>query len=150
MFDLEKCILTSMKEHDDVKKAVFKAIKAEKQKFLTAEHAGTYDDAAEIAIIRKLVKQRDEAIEQYSKANRYDLVESEKAEMDVLMAMLPVPATREEIETAVLNWTQDNLVTTMPAAIPKHLMGTVIKHIKEIVPNAEGKLVAEVVKSHLV
>ena len=47
------------------------------------------DDAAVIAIIDKLVKQRKDSITQFSAGNRPDLVEKETAELQVLEAYLP-------------------------------------------------------------
>ncbi len=47
------------------------------------------DDAAVIAIIDKLVKQRKDSITQFSAGNRPDLVEKETAELQVLQAYLP-------------------------------------------------------------
>jgi uncharacterized protein YqeY len=47
------------------------------------------DDAAVIAIIDKLVKQRKDSIAQFTAGNRPDLVEKESAELSVLEAYLP-------------------------------------------------------------
>ena len=47
------------------------------------------DDAAVVAIVDKLVKQRKDSIQQFSAGNRPDLVEKERAEMQVLEGYLP-------------------------------------------------------------
>ena len=59
------------------------------------------DDAQITAVIAKLVKQRHDAIEQYTAANRADLAEKEQAEIDVLSCYLPKPLTEAEIEQMI-------------------------------------------------
>ncbi len=44
------------------------------------------DDMAVLAIVEKLIKQRKDSIEQFAKAGRTDLVDKEKAELDLLSA----------------------------------------------------------------
>lgn len=61
----------------------------------------TVDDAAVISIIEKLIKQRKDSIEQFAKAGRNDLVEREKAELDLLSGYLPQQMSDAELEAAV-------------------------------------------------
>ena len=58
----------------------------------------TLDDAAVIAIVDKLIKQRKDSIEAFVKANRQDLADKEAAEMQVLQAYLPARLSADEIE----------------------------------------------------
>ena len=59
------------------------------------------DDAAVIAIIEKMMKQRKDSISQFEKANRDDLVAIEAAEMTILQAYLPAQMSDNEVEAAV-------------------------------------------------
>ncbi len=59
------------------------------------------DDAAVIAIIDKLVKQRKDSITQFTAGNRPDLVEKEAAELLVLEAYLPQRLGADEVATEV-------------------------------------------------
>jgi len=59
------------------------------------------DDAAVLAIIDKLIKQRRDSIEQFAKAGRTDLVDKEKAELDLLSGYLPQQMTESEIVAAI-------------------------------------------------
>ncbi len=59
------------------------------------------DDAAVIAIIDKLVKQRKDSITQFTAGNRLDLVEKEAAELTVLEAYLPKRLSVEEVGAEV-------------------------------------------------
>lgn len=57
----------------------------------------TLDDAAVVAIIDKLLKQRKDSIEAFEKAERKDLADKEKAESIVLQAYLPARLSAEEV-----------------------------------------------------
>ncbi|MEP6875872.1 MAG: GatB/YqeY domain-containing protein [Burkholderiales bacterium] len=59
------------------------------------------DDAAVIAIVDKLVKQRKDSIAQFTSGNRPDLVEKEAAELQVLEGYLPQRLSAEEVATQV-------------------------------------------------
>ena len=59
------------------------------------------DDAAVGAVIEKLVKQRKDSVTQYEAANRQDLADIEKAEIEILSAYLPEKMGSEEVAAAV-------------------------------------------------
>jgi len=51
--------------------------------------------------VRRAVKQRKDSIEQYEKGGRMDLVEAEKAELQILESYLPQGMSDQELEAAV-------------------------------------------------
>jgi uncharacterized protein len=59
------------------------------------------DDAAIIAVIEKMLKQRRDSIAQYESANRHDLADAEKYEVGVLQAYMPQPLSESEVDAAV-------------------------------------------------
>ena len=59
------------------------------------------DDAAVIAIVDKLIKQRKDSITAFTQASRMDLADIEAAEMTVLAAYLPQRLSADEVSAEV-------------------------------------------------
>lgn len=59
------------------------------------------DDAAVIAIIEKMLKQRKDSIEHYEAAKRFDLAAVEKDEVEILTAYMPKALSDGEIEVFI-------------------------------------------------
>ncbi|MGY6214769.1 GatB/YqeY domain-containing protein [Methylolobus aquaticus] len=74
------------------------------------------DDAAVIAVLDKMLKQRRESISQYEKGGRQDLAEIERAEIEVLQPFLPHPLSEAELTSLIedaLNRTAANAIGDM-------------------------------------
>jgi uncharacterized protein YqeY len=59
------------------------------------------DEAEALKILQGLVKQREDSVDQYVKANRPELADKERAEIGVLKGYLPAEVTDDEIAAAV-------------------------------------------------
>jgi uncharacterized protein len=59
------------------------------------------DDTLVIAIIDKMIKQRKDSIEAFTKADRQDMADKEATEITVLQAYLPARLSADEVLTAV-------------------------------------------------
>ena len=95
-------------------------------------------------VISGQIKQRRDSIEQYGKADRRDLAESEEEEIRVLQAFLPEPLGEGELERIV-----DEAVSEVGAASAKD-MGKVMKALMpKVSGRADGKLVNELVRRKL-
>lgn len=95
-------------------------------------------------VVKKLVKQRKESIEQFQQAGRTDLVDQETAELKVLEVYLPAQMGREQIEALVTE-----VIATLGAKTIKD-MGPVMKEvIAKSGGAADNKVVSEVIKSKL-
>jgi uncharacterized protein YqeY len=88
------------------------------------------DDAAVIAIVEKLIKQRKECISQFQAANRDDLVAIENAELVVLQAYMPAQMSEAEVAAVVAK-----VVAEVGATGPQD-MGKVMGVVK---PQLAGK-----------
>ncbi|MFN7520380.1 MAG: GatB/YqeY domain-containing protein [Lysobacteraceae bacterium] len=77
------------------------------------------DDAAVLAVLEKMVKQRKDSISQYEAAGRDDLAAVEKAEMAVIQAYLPAPLSEAEIDAAIQAAIAEAGAGTGPAAMGK-------------------------------
>lgn len=95
-------------------------------------------------VIKKLVKQRKESIEQFTTGGRKDLADQEAAELKILETYLPAQMGRDQIEKLV-----GEVITALNAKTPKD-MGPVIKEvIARSAGSADSKTVSEVVKAKL-
>jgi len=102
------------------------------------------DDAAVVAIVDKLIKQRKDSIAAFAQANRTDLVDKETAEVKVLEAYLPQRLSAEETTATVAA-----LVAELGAAGPAD-MGRVMAAAKaRLAGKAEMGLVSAAVKQAL-
>ena len=94
-----------------------------------------------LRVIRALVKQRSDSIEQFRAAGRDDLVEKESAERAVLTAYLPAAPDEAEVERVVRE-----MIAEVGATSPKE-MGRVMKPaLERLGPAADGKLVSQVAR----
>jgi len=103
------------------------------------------DDEA-IAVIRRLVKQRKDSIEQFEKGGRQDLADNEKAEMKILEEFLPAQMSEEKIREIVLKKKEEMGV------IDKSKMGIFIGAVMKdaaAAGGADGSMVKRIVEELL-
>ena len=156
MLDINELIKSSMKSGDKVALRAYKNLKAEIQKVKTAKNAKPYTDAAEIQLISKMCKNLEDAILDFSKAHREDLVSDYTSELEVLKKLLPEPVNESQICSFVERYClNNNFVGNTEAQeniiqIPKKEMGKVIKVVKETYPQADGKLISSIVKKYVI
>src|SRR6476660_61859 len=145
---LSKQIVTdltaAMKAQDASRLSTLRMVKAAMMN-RQIEKGSELDDDDMQKLLRSLVKQRRDSIEQYEKAGRQELVDKEKAEIEVIETYLPQAASQEEIEQAVTAAIAETGATSMKD------MGGVMKTVQAALAgkNADGKLVSEAVKARL-
>ena len=102
------------------------------------------DDAAVIAIVEKLIKQRKDSISQFQAANRDDLVAIENAELIVLQAYMPAQMSEAEVAAVVAK-----VVAEVGASGPQD-MGKVMGVVKpQLAGKADMGIVSAQVKAAL-
>ena len=147
--DIDELIKQSMKAKTRTRTEVLRAIKTAFLVHETQKNAKPLDKATEIAIIKKLRDQRIDNAEQYRMAGRQDLYDNEMAESLILNEFLPkVPDDKVLalglVEVCALQGCEDG------PKIPKSKMGIIIKELKAMFPAADGKQIADLVKSCVV
>ena len=152
MLNVDDLIKESMKSRNQTELRAYKNLKAEIQAFKTAKNAKLYDEAAEISIIKKYCEKLEKSILSFSEAHREDLVAEYSDELEVLRKLLPDPLTESDIEYILYNWAdEENFMdysgSDLPEIkIPKKEMGRAIKYLKSKFPQADGKVISEIVK----
>lgn len=137
-------LTTAMKAQDAARTSTLRMAKAALMN-RQIEKGSELDDDDVQKLLRSLVKQRRDSIEQYEKAGRQELVDKERAEIDVIETYLPQAASQEEIEQVVAAVIADTGASSMRD------MGKVMKAAQSALAgkNADGRLVSEVVKAKL-
>ncbi len=133
----------AMKEKDTIKKDTVQMVRVailqiEKDKGIEV------DDNKIIEIIAKEVKGKKDALIDFEKGERQDLIEQTNKEMAILSQYLPKQLSKEEIKTQV-----EEIIKTLGATSIKD-MGPVMKEAKaKIGAAADGRAINEVVKELL-
>jgi len=96
----------------------------------------------DLSIIKKQIQIHDEQISMYDANSRKDLADLYREQNKILKFLLPPEISEDKIQEAVM--------TSYPNGFTQKEMGKVIKEIKTIYPTADGKLISEVVKQHIV
>lgn len=139
---IDKMIMEALKAGEKVKAGAFRMLKAEFLVFKTAKNARPLDDTAEISIIKKMIKQRQDAAKEYLEAGRLELADNELDEVEVLKVLLPAEITEEQITEAV----KEVANTVEPV---KKNMGVFMKTVKAKYPTADGKMISQIVSGFL-
>jgi hypothetical protein len=135
---IEKDLVAAMKAKEELRLSVLRMAKAAlvNKKIELGKALG---DAEALAVLRTLIKQRRDSVEQFRKGNRDDLADKEEAEIKIVEHYLPEGASEEEIDAAVAVAIQETGATSakdlgkvMKAAMAK-LAGKTVdgKHVNE-------------------
>jgi uncharacterized protein YqeY len=110
-------------------------------------------DVEEAQILTTLIKQRKESVESFTKGDRPELAEKERAEIGMIESYLPQPAGEDEVRAIVVGAIQtltDDNAGVKPG--PRD-MGTAMKVVQQRILasglRADGKMVSEMVKAEL-
>ena len=149
---IDNLIKEATLEKNSAKKEAYRAIKAEL--LLNSSSKNPKPDGRminigdktlselEISIIRKQIQIREEQVSMYEANSRKDLADMYKEQMNYLKELLPPEISKDKIQEAV--------VTAYPNGYSQKEIGKVIKEIKTIYPTADGKLISDIVKEHII
>ena len=137
-------MVAAMKSRDEARLSALRMMKAAlmKQK---VDSPQPVDEAAEMQLLKTLIKQRTEAAEAFRKAGRVEQAEKEEAERALIETYLPSAATEQEVEAAVAEALAETGATS-----PKQ-MGLVMKAAQARLAGktVDGKALSDKVRSRL-
>lgn len=103
------------------------------------------DEAAEMQIMKSLVKQRQESAEMFRKGGRPELAEKEEVEMGVIESFLPAAPAEEEMDAAIAAALAETGITSLKQ------MGVVMKAAQAALTGkrVDGKVLSDKVRAKL-
>lgn len=105
---------------------------------------GVVTPEKEVQILQKLVKQRRDSITEFEKANRTDLIDKEKEEVEVIEKYLPAMMSQDEVTAAI-----QKIVAETGATSQKEMGKVMGIASKQLAGKADNKMIADTVKSLL-
>ena len=135
---------TAMKAKDQVSLRGIRAIKSAILLFNTSGAAESMDTEKEIALLQKLVKQRQDSLDIYEKQGREDLAVVEREEIEVIMRYLPKQLSEDELKVAI-----KDIMTRLGATTMKDMGRVMGEASKEFAGKADGKTISMEVKALL-
>jgi len=137
-------MVAAMKSGDAARLSALRMLKAAlmKQK---VDSPKPVDAAAEMQVLKILIKQRMDAAEMYRAAGRTESAEKEEAEKAMLEAYLPAGASEEEVDAAIAAAMAETGATTIKQ------MGVVMKAVQAKLTgkSVDGKALSDKVRSKL-
>ncbi len=141
---VQQDMVAAMKSRDEARLSALSMIKAAlmKQK---VDSPKPLDEAAEMQVLKSLVKQRTDAAEMFRKGGRADQAEKEEAERALIESYLPAGATEAEIDAAIAEAMAETGITSLKQ------MGQVMKATQARLKGktVDGKALSDKVRSKL-
>ena len=143
---INESIKDSMKEKNrlrlDSLRAIKSAILIEKTKSGSKDHI---EESVVLKILQKMVKQRNDSAKIYLEQNRKELADVEASQANIISEFLPTQLSESELSEMI-----DKVIEEVGAESMKD-MGNVISKVNERVSGqAEGRVIAEIVKKKLI
>lgn len=132
----------ALKTKNEIKKNVVNMARAAIKQY-EVDHREELDDEGIIEVLTKQVKMRKDALADFEKAGRTDLLDVYKAEIEVLQAYLPAQLSEDEVRTIIVNTMEEEGISP-----EKKNMGAVMKAVMpKLKGKADGGIVKKVVDS---
>lgn len=134
----------AMKAKDQGALRGIRAIKSAILLFKTDGSGNELNESAEIKLLQKLVKQRQDSLDIFVKQNREDLAQTEREEIEVIMRYLPTQMEGSELENEI------KAIIAETGAVSAKDMGKVMAAANaKLSGKADGKAISEVAKKLL-
>ncbi len=135
---------TAMKAKDQISLRGIRAIKSAILIYNTSGAGDELNQEREIALLQKLVKQRQDSLDIFEKQGRDDLAKIEREEIEVIMRYLPKQLSEDELKEAI-----KSIMTRLSANTMKDMGRVMGEASKEFAGKADGKTISAVVKALL-
>ena len=143
--ELNTKLKEAMREKNTVALESLRAIKSAILLLQTQSGAKETPDDSEITkLLQKLVKQRKESASIFRQQGRDDLAEPEEAQIEVISQFLPEQLSASAVEKVI-----DEVIATVGATTMKDMGKVMGMANKKLAGQADGKLIAEIVKKRL-
>jgi len=141
---VQQDMVAAMKSRDEARLSALRMIKAALMK-AKVDSPKPLDEAAEMQILKSLMKQRTDAAEIFHKAGRTEQAQKEEAERALIETYLPAAAGEQEIDAAIAEALAETGVTALKQ------MGVVMKAVQARLKGktVDGKSLSEKVRSKL-
>ncbi|MGO9096150.1 MAG: GatB/YqeY domain-containing protein [Bryobacteraceae bacterium] len=134
----------AMKSRDEMRLSALRMLKTALKK-QEVDSMKPLDEKTELQVLNMLIKQRREAAQMFRQGGRAELAEKEEAELKLIEAYMPAPASGEEIETAIAEALAETGVTALKQ------MGVVMKAAQARLSGkrVDGKALSDKVRARL-
>jgi len=141
---VQQDMVAAMKSRDEARLSALRMIKAALMK-AKVDSPKPLDDAAEMAILKQLVKQRVDAAEAFRAAGRAEQAAKEEAERVLIEGYLPAAASETDIDSAIAEALAETGVTSLKQ------MGVVMKAAQAKLKGktVDGKALSDKVRARL-
>jgi uncharacterized protein YqeY len=141
---VQQDMVAAMKAKQEARLSALRMIKAALMK-AKVDSPKPLDEAAEMQVLKSLIKQRSEAAEMFHKAGRTEQAQKEEAERVLIEGYLPAGATEAEIEGAIGEAMAETGITSLKQ------MSVVMKAVQAKLKGktVDGKALSEKVRSKL-
>ena len=141
---VQKDMVAAMKARQEARLSALRMIKAALMK-LKVDSPKPLDEAAEMQVLKSLIKQRIDAADAFRKAGRSEQADKEEAERALIESYLPAAATEQEIEAAITEALAETGATSLKQ------MGVAMKAAQARLKGktVDGKALSDKVRSRL-
>lgn len=142
MINVDELISNARKEGN---KTALKTLQLIKSEFSKVEHSGTkLDNVEQLKILKRMKNQYEQAVEEFKKGGREDLVGEEEQELELICSLLP-----EQVDESVVTKYIDELCNELGDKLSMRDIKPILTKVQEKYPMVDGKLVSSIIKDHL-
>lgn len=142
MINVDELISNARKEGN---KTALKTLQLIKSEFSKVEHSGTkLDNVEQLKILKRMKNQYEQAVEEFKKGGREDLVGEEEQELELICSLLP-----EQVDESVVTKYIDELCNELGDKLSMRDIKPILTKVQEKYPMVDGKLVSSIIKDQL-